>query len=219
MTKPEPVMSISSTTDSQSPIRADERPRDRIAANASAQIVKKRIATYEASDSPRVAPFVLRCAALLIDYILAAAILAIMTMLSRTAAAGIGARTDSVIEGFGLIFALALLVFNFVILAGLTNRTFGKWAMNLRIERTDGGEVGFVRVLMRHVIGYPLSLITLGIGFLLPVFNRDGRALHDFLFDTIVVLDDGTTDKSLRPPRRQSPDGRRSSRQGRLPQR
>lgn len=202
-------MSISPATGT----RADERTRGRITANASASGVRQQFTTREASDSSRVAPFARRCAALLIDYILAAAILAITTMLSRTAAAGIGARTDSVIEGFGLLFAAAMLVFNFVILAGLSNRTFGKWATGLRIERTNGDAVSFARILMRHLIGYPLSLITLGIGFLIPVFNRDGRALHDFLFDTIVVRDDGETRYDACPPRR------RISNQGRMPQR
>ncbi|MCP9494254.1 MAG: RDD family protein [Pyrinomonadaceae bacterium MAG19_C2-C3] len=204
-------MSISSTTGNRT--RADERTRGRITANASASGVRQQFATREATDSSRVAPFARRCGALLIDYILAAAILAVTTMLSRTAAAGIGARTDSVVEGFGLLLAAAMLVFNFVILAGLTNRTFGKWATGLRIERTNGDAVSFSRIFLRHLIGYPLSLITLGIGFLIPVFNRDGRALHDFLFDTIVVRDSVETRHSARPPRR------RISNQGRMPQR
>lgn len=206
-------MSISSTTESQSPTRADERPRERLTANASAPGVRQQRVAHEAADASHVAPFARRCGALLIDYILVTAILAVTTMLSHTAAAGIGARTDSVVEGFGVVAAAAMLVFNFVILAGLTNRTFGKWATGLRIERTSGGAVSFARIFLRHIIGYPLSLITLGVGFLIPVFNRDGRALHDFLFDTIIVRDDGETGNNKRPPRRQS------SKQGRMPQR
>lgn len=193
---------------------AGSRTRERISADASASSdARQPFAAREDADSSHVAPFVRRCGAFLIDYILAAAILAVMTLLSRTAAAGIGARTDSVIEGFGLLLAAAMLFFNFVILAGLTNRTFGKWAMGLRIERTNGDAVSIARILMRHLIGYPLSLITLGIGFLIPVFNRDGRALHDFLFDTIVVRDDGEVCYKARTSRR------RTSNQGRMPQR
>jgi uncharacterized RDD family membrane protein YckC len=57
----------------------------------------------------------------------------------------------------------------------------------LRIERRDGERAGFARTLLRHTLGYLLSLLTLGLGFLLAAFNREGRALHDLLAGTVVV--------------------------------
>ncbi len=165
--------------------------RARIRERAAAPLAHREIAAHAS-----VAPFMLRCGAVFIDYILVAAVLAVATILSRTAA-GIGARTDSVVEGFGYLAAAGLLIFNFIIFAGLTNRTLGKWAMGLRIERMNGSAASFARVALRHIVGYPLSLVTLGTGFLIAVFNRDGRALHDFMFDTIVVRNEATT---RRPP-------------------
>ena len=136
------------------------------------------------------APFSLRCGALLIDYIIPLIIIALCTLLGRSV--GGNARTaGSGIESFGIIVALAVLVLNFGGLAGWRGQTLGKWATGLRIERVDGGNLSWVRVLLRHFVGYPLSLITLGLGFLLAVFNPHGRALHDLLAGTIVVRDVG----------------------------
>jgi uncharacterized RDD family membrane protein YckC len=73
------------------------------------------------------------------------------------------------------------------VLPGLTGLTLGKWAAGLRIQRIDGGNPGIGRALLRHFIGYPLSLLTFGIGFLLPAVTVHGRGLHDMIAGTIVV--------------------------------
>ncbi|HYN25462.1 MAG TPA: RDD family protein, partial [Pyrinomonadaceae bacterium] len=70
---------------------------------------------------------------------------------------------------------------------GFTGRTLGKWATGLRVQRTNGAEPGVGRAFLRHFVGYPLSFLTLGFGFLLAALSTRGRALHDFIADTIVV--------------------------------
>jgi uncharacterized RDD family membrane protein YckC len=136
------------------------------------------------------APFSLRCGALLIDYIILAIIIAFCTLVARPF--GGGARTaGSGVETFGLIIALVVLALNFGLLAVWRGQTLGKWATGLRIERKDGGPLEWWRVLLRHFAGYPLSLLTLGIGFLIAAFNGQGRTLHDFIAGTIVVRDVG----------------------------
>jgi uncharacterized RDD family membrane protein YckC len=72
-------------------------------------------------------------------------------------------------------------------LPGFTGRTVGKWATGLRIERSDGAEIGIGRALIRHFIGYPVSFLPLGLGFLLGAFITRGRTLHDFIAGTVVV--------------------------------
>ncbi|MDT5261586.1 MAG: hypothetical protein QOC61_590, partial [Acidobacteriota bacterium] len=62
-----------------------------------------------------------------------------------------------------------------------------KWFAGLRIERKDGVPLSFGRSLVRHLVGYPLTLLTLGAGFLLAALHPQGRALHDLLAGTIVV--------------------------------
>jgi uncharacterized RDD family membrane protein YckC len=132
------------------------------------------------------APFSLRCGALLIDYTLLAAILAFSTLLAR-ALGGDARWAGASVLTLGYLLALLAGILNFVVLASWTGRTLGKWVTNLRIERRDGTELSFARASLRHLVGYPLTLATLGLGFLLAAFNREGRALHDLIAGTIVV--------------------------------
>ena len=46
---------------------------------------------------------------------------------------------------------------------------------------------GIGRALLRHFVGYPLSFVTLGIGFLMAAATVHGRGLHDMIAGTIVV--------------------------------
>jgi uncharacterized RDD family membrane protein YckC len=136
------------------------------------------------------APFSLRCGALLIDYIILAIIIAFSTLVARPLGGNKG-TAGSGVETFGLIIALAVVALNFGLLAVWRGQTLGKWATGLRIERTDGGPLSWWRVLLRHFVGYPLSLLTLGLGFLMAAFTAQGRALHDLIAGTIVVRDVG----------------------------
>ena len=63
----------------------------------------------------------------------------------------------------------------------------GKWATGLRILREDGAAIGIGRAFLRHFLGYPLSFLTLGLGFLAAAFSSRGRGLHDLIANTIVV--------------------------------
>jgi uncharacterized RDD family membrane protein YckC len=134
------------------------------------------------------APFSLRCGALLIDYIVVASIIVFSTLIGRLL--GGGARlAGGTAETVGWLVAIGVTLLNFVVLTGLRGQTLGKWATGLRIVRLDGKPMTFVSSLLRHVIGYLVSFITLGLGFLLAIFHAQGRALHDILAGTVVVLD------------------------------
>ena len=76
---------------------------------------------------------------------------------------------------------------NLGMLPGLTGLTLGKWAAGLRIQRVDTGNPGIGRALLRHFVGYPLSLITFGLGFLVAAVTVQGRGLHDMIAGTVVV--------------------------------
>ncbi len=132
------------------------------------------------------APFSLRCGALLIDYIVITSIIVFATLIARML--GGGARSaGSSAEAIGVLVAVATAVLNLGILAGLTGATLGKWAAGLRIQRTNGDNLGIPRALLRHFIGYPISLLFLGLGFLMTVLTVRGRGLHDMIAGTIVV--------------------------------
>ncbi|HET6892315.1 MAG TPA: RDD family protein [Pyrinomonadaceae bacterium] len=136
----------------------------------------------------RPAQFSLRCGAMLIDYIVCIAIVALSTLIARMF--GGGARTSgSSAEMLGIMIALSVAVLDLGVLAGLTGKTIGKWTTGLRVQRPNGEEPGVGRALLRHFVGYPLSFLTLGFGFLLAALTTRGRALHDFIADTVVVRD------------------------------
>ena len=132
------------------------------------------------------APFALRCGAILIDYITLVAILAFSTLLSRML--GGGARSwGSSAETAGIVLAIGVAGLNLGVLPGLTGFTLGKWAAGLRILQQNGSPIGIGRAFLRHFVGYPLSFVTLGLGFLVVAFTSRGRGLHDLIAGTIVV--------------------------------
>jgi uncharacterized RDD family membrane protein YckC len=135
------------------------------------------------------APFSLRCGALLIDYILLAGVMAFATLLARLF--GDMRRGSSFVLTAGYIAVASVAFLNFIVTAGLSGRTLGKWMAGLRIERRDGEPLSFVRGLVRHLLGYALTALTLGFGFLLSAFDSKGRALHDLLAGTVVVRSRG----------------------------
>lgn len=132
------------------------------------------------------APFALRCGALLIDYIVLVAIVATSTLIARMLGGGARIAGNST-ETLGLALAVLVAVVNFGLIAGLSGQTIGKWATGLRIERTNGQAAGPARIAVRHFVGYPLSILTLGIGFLVAAINSRGRTLSDVIADTVVV--------------------------------
>ena len=131
-------------------------------------------------------PFALRCGALLIDYILLISLVVLGTLFARML--GGGARSaGSSAETAGIVLAIFVAFLNLGVLPGLTGLTLGKWAAGLRIQRVDSGNPGIGRALLRHFVGYPVSLVTLGIGFLLAALTVQGRGLHDMIAGTVVV--------------------------------
>lgn len=142
-------------------------------------------------------PFSLRCGAILIDYIILVAIVAFSTLISRLLGGGARSAGNSS-ETVGVLLAIVVAVLNLAILPGLTGLTAGKWATGLRIRRTDGRDIGIGRAFVRHLVGYPLSFITFGLGFLIAAFTASGRGLHDFIAGTIVVREVPGSGPSLR---------------------
>ena len=133
------------------------------------------------------APFALRCGALLIDYLIVVAAPAI-TFLAAASRGLSGTKfwRDSTLP-IGWLIAVLIIVSNFVILPVVTGRTIGKLIAGLTVVGKKGESLTFGAAALRHLLGYPLTLLTGGIGFAIAAFNPKGRALHDFLAGTIVV--------------------------------
>ena len=129
------------------------------------------------------APFFLRCAALLIDYMVLLAIPVGWLMIETMMGDGTKATVGSTVWMIGIIFWLA----NFLLFPLLRGQTLGKMLTGLSIVNLDGTRIGISGVIRRNIFGYFLTGVTLGLGFLFAALSSNGRALHDIVAGTVVV--------------------------------
>lgn len=65
-------------------------------------------------------------------------------------------------------------------------QTLGKMIFKIKVVRVDGNPISLVRSAWRS-FGEALSMLTLGIGYLMAGLRSDKRALHDLVGKTCVV--------------------------------
>jgi uncharacterized RDD family membrane protein YckC len=133
------------------------------------------------------APFTLRCAALIVDYLLVVFAPVFFLLLARLFGDyGVGLLSGD-LNNTGWLIAALVAATNLVVLPLAAGRSAGKMLTGLRIVSMAGTQAPYGRVLLRQTLGYFVAVITLGIGFFICAFNRRGRALHDFMAGTIVI--------------------------------
>lgn len=162
----------------------------RAAGAAPARSPRNRELVVDFSPEDVKAPFLLRCGALMIDYIVVVLIPVISLLLSRIMGYDGAGLLNSELTGVGRIAALLLGLANFILLPILAGQTIGKILTGLRIVRMDGLPVSTWTMLFRQTTGYFFIAATLGIGFLVSAFSGNGRALHDYLAGTVVIYAD-----------------------------
>lgn len=133
------------------------------------------------------APFILRLGAILIDYILLISVPVISLLVSRSFGDDGSKLLNSEISNAGWLIMVLLGITNFLIFPMFSGQSIGKMLTGLRIVGKDGKPASFVAILLRNLLGYFITVLTIGLGFLLALFNIKGRALHDFLAGTVVV--------------------------------
>ncbi|MGI6206690.1 MAG: RDD family protein [Anaerolineae bacterium] len=90
-------------------------------------------------------------------------------------------------------FALvgAYLVLGWLYFAGFeaseSQATIGKTALGIMVSDLRGDRVGFGRASLRY-LGKLISLLTLGIGFLIMLRHPRKQALHDRIAGTVVII-------------------------------
>ena len=94
---------------------------------------------------------------------------------------------NSEVSNAGWLIMILLAITDFVIFPMFSGQSIGKMLTGLRVVKPNGDAASFSRLLVRHLIGYPLTILTGGLGFLIAAVNSGGRALHDFLAGTVVV--------------------------------
>ena len=70
----------------------------------------------------------------------------------------------------------------------VSGKTLGMAIFGVQVVTVEGGPISFRQAILR-TLGLGLCLLTLGIGFLGIVFQRERRALDDYLAKTAVVYD------------------------------
>lgn len=133
------------------------------------------------------APFLLRCGAILIDYILLISVPVISLLVGRSLDYDGTKLLNSEVSNAGWLIMILLALTNFVIFPMFSGKSIGKTLTGIRIVKTNGNAPSISTLLVRHLIGYPITFATLGIGFLFSALNQKGRALHDFLAGTVVI--------------------------------
>ena len=133
------------------------------------------------------AGFGLRYGALIFDFLIT--LIAMMSFTFMITAlehrSVVGSNKDLLIVA-GL--TLLLLLMNFVVLAGSNGQTAGMRILGIRIIRIDGRPFTMGRAVLRHLAGYPLSMIFFFLGFLWILWDPRQQGWHDKLARTVVVM-------------------------------
>lgn len=156
--------------------------------NFSARVVKENVIQF--SPEAVKAPFSLRCGAVLIDYIIIFAAPVIFLLIARSMGEDGANLLNGEINNVGWLAAILLAVCNLIILPVISGRSFGKMITGLTIVGTDGRPASFRSLIFRQTLGYLILFGSGGLGFLLSVFSTKGRALHDYIFGTVVIFAD-----------------------------
>ncbi len=73
-----------------------------------------------------------------------------------------------------------------IFFVGWRGQTPGKMALKLKIIQTSGEEMTYGKAFLRWV-GYSISGLTLGIGYLMVAFTKQKQGLHDKIAGTYVI--------------------------------
>ncbi|HKX30713.1 MAG TPA: RDD family protein [Blastocatellia bacterium] len=130
----------------------------------------------------------LRCGAFLIDYILTLLILAVPLV----AAVYIKRRllqptVANIVVTLGYLAAAGLLFFNLIYFYVKKGQSLGKTFIGLRVVRMDGKRIDYKTAILRHLVGYPLSFFTFGLGMIWMFLDNKQQGWHDKIAKTVVV--------------------------------
>jgi uncharacterized RDD family membrane protein YckC len=136
------------------------------------------------------APFLLRCGASIIDYMIFIAIPVIGLLLSRFSGNDGTKLLNEGLSTAGWLVAILVGFTNSIFLPMFSGQTIGKIITGLRIVSIDGSSPTVGAVALRQTGGYLLTLLTAGLGFFISFFSSTGRALHDYISGTVVIYAD-----------------------------
>lgn len=91
---------------------------------------------------------------------------------------------------FGFLGSLVALTYVWFTLGSEKQATLGMRAMDIRLERLDGGRVDGLTAVVHSVLFWAANAILTPLILLVMLFSDRKRALHDLLLGTVVVRTD-----------------------------
>ncbi|MGE0128848.1 MAG: RDD family protein [Blastocatellales bacterium] len=141
-------------------------------------------------DESSLAGLGLRCSAFLLDYILTLLIPAVTLVLAvYIKRRWMASSAANVVVVIGYLVTAAVIFFNYVHFYVQRGQSFGKRFIGIRVVRTDGEPITHQTAVLRHIVGYPLSILFFGMGMLWMLWDGRQQGWHDKLVKTIVVKD------------------------------
>lgn len=139
-------------------------------------------------DQPK-AGFWIRVVASLLDSFLLGTVQFVLSFLISMIVAmlGVAAEGDPAINTVIWLFGASLSVGYAVFFTGYCGQTPGKMALRIKVIRTDGSHVTYIRAALREVPGKFISSILLCVGYLMVAFDSQKQGLHDKIADTYVI--------------------------------
>lgn len=147
----------------------------------------RRVVVLGFSPETVSAPFLLRCGAFLVDYLVIVTAPVLFLFLGRYFGEDGSALINGDLNNAGWMIAIVIGIADLIIFPLVAGQTVGKMLTGLHIVCIDGSPAKAKNILVRQTVGYLLTAVTLGLGFLLAAFNRSGRSLHDLITRTVVI--------------------------------
>ena len=91
---------------------------------------------------------------------------------------------------FGTIIYMILILFQFLYYGyfwSKNGQSPGKKLMGIRVVQMGGGSMSFLKAGLRGTLGYWISGLIFGLGFIWAIFDADNETWHDKIFGTRVV--------------------------------
>ena len=131
-----------------------------------------------------------RCSAFLLDYILTlltpALTLVLAVYVKRRLVLPTAATAIVVI---GYLATAVVIFFNYIHFYIQRGQSFGKRFIGIRVVRTDGRPIDYQTAVLRHIVGYPFSILLFGLGVVWMLWDGRRQGWHDKLAKTVVVRD------------------------------
>lgn len=89
--------------------------------------------------------------------------------------------------GMNLIGGIILPYIYFIVFTNRRQATIGKRLLGLRVVSVDGSRLSLGKIILRETLGKIISVLILGIGYLMVAFTSKKQGLHDKLAGSVVI--------------------------------